>query len=123
MRRSPAKAAASLRRLSSAAMPARGFSGFCGLTSHHTSSRPRRLSATRLIWRGPARAGAAHRVLVAGELLGADGAARRQLACRDADLGAHAEFASVGELGRGVDHDDAGVYFLGEAFGRGPGLG
>jgi hypothetical protein len=29
-------------------MPATGFSGFCGATSHHTSSRPNRFSASRL---------------------------------------------------------------------------
>ena len=33
------------------------LSGFCGDTSHHTSSRPRRRSACRLIWRWPACAG------------------------------------------------------------------
>ena len=37
----------------------------------------------------------------------------------DADLGAEAEFAAVGELGAGVDHHDRAVDFGQEAFGGG----
>ena len=41
----------------SGAMPRLAFSGFCGETSHHTSSRSSRFSASRLIWRWPSWAG------------------------------------------------------------------
>src|SRR5262245_42360607 len=62
--------------------------------------------------------GAADDVLVARELGGADGPARVNLARRDADLGAHAELAAVGELRRCVVHDDRAVELVQEAFGR-----
>ena len=49
-----------------------------------------------------------HAIFEAGELLDADRAARVQAAGGDADLGAEAELAAVGELGRGVvQHDRA----------------
>src|SRR6201996_2310874 len=135
-------------------MSRRDFSGFCGLTSHQTSSSPRRLSATRLISRCPSCAGlkdppnrptrrpaqlgpvkrpgsdfmlagisgpdlpaAAHLVFIAGQLFDADRPARMHLAGGDADLGPHAEFAAVGELGRGVDQHDAAVDFVEESLG------
>src|SRR5437762_5974551 len=173
-------------------MPSTGLSGFCGLTSHQTSSSPRRARACRLIsrwpwWAGlndppsspmrrPGRRGggssppglligrsppgelmlrraqhedvpfpaspdqtsfilslskdeaAASRpdlavpaddVFVAGELLGADRAAGVQLAGGDADLGAHAELAAIGELGRGVVQHDGGIDLGEEALRRG----
>src|ERR1700733_671535 len=51
---------------------------------------------------------AAYHVLVAGQLLHADGTARVKFVRADADLRAHAEFAAVGELrGRIVQHDGA----------------
>src|SRR5580658_10663094 len=49
---------------------------------------------------------AADAVLETGELFDADGAARVQPAGGDADLGAEAEFAAVGELRRGVMQHD-----------------
>src|SRR3546814_4972508 len=58
---------------------------------------------------GPGLALAAHPVLVAGQLLRANRSAGMQLAGRDADLGAHAEFTAVGELRRGVVHHDPGI--------------
>src|SRR3546814_20064011 len=61
---------------------------------------------------------ATHLVLVAGQLLGANGAAGVQLAGGNADLGPPAELAAVGELGRGVVHHDAGIDLVQEA-GRG----
>src|SRR5690606_1565791 len=65
----------------------------------------------------PDLAPAAHHVFVGGQLFGADGAAGVQFRGRDADLAAEAEFAAVGELGRGVDQDDGAVHAVGEAFG------
>src|SRR3546814_5909482 len=70
---------------------------------------------------GPDVAPATHLVLVAGQLLGANGAAGVQLAGGNADLGPHAELAAVGELGRGVVHHDAGIDLVQEA-GRGHGV-
>src|ERR1700736_2973498 len=52
---------------------------------------------------------AVHAILEAGELLDADWAAGVEAAGGDADLGAEAEFAAVGELGRGVVQDDRGI--------------
>lgn len=43
------KPAARARRSAKGAMPATGFSGFWGDTSHHTSSSLRRFSATSLM--------------------------------------------------------------------------
>jgi len=50
-----------------------------------------------------------HEILEARQLFEADGAARVHLARGDADLRAHAELAAVGELGRGIVHDDGAV--------------
>jgi hypothetical protein len=61
---------------------------------------------TELHRSGPDLARAAHAVLEGGQLLDADRAARMHLAGGDADLGAHAEFAAIGELGRGVVQQD-----------------
>ena len=64
-------------------------------------------------------AGPAHDILEGRELFDADGPARMEPAGRDADLGAEAEFAAVGELRRSVvQHDgavDAGEEALGGA--------
>ena len=54
------------------------------------------------------------RYLKRGELLDADRAARMQAAGGDADLGAEAELAAVGELGRGVVQHDGGIDFAQE---------
>ncbi len=48
---------AASRRSANGIMPATGFNGFCGETSHHTSSRSSRLSASRLMCRWPPWAG------------------------------------------------------------------
>ena len=61
---------------------------------------------------------ALHQIFEAGQLLGPHRAARVHLAGGDADLGAHAELAAVGELGRGVDQDDGAVDPGGEPLGR-----
>src|SRR4029079_1420878 len=53
--------------------------------------------------------GAAHAILEAGELLDAAWAAGVQLAGGDADLGAEAELATVGELRRCVVQHDRGI--------------
>ena len=53
----------------------------------------------------------------------ADRAARRQALGGDADLGAHAELAAVGELGRGVEQHDRAVDLAQEALGGGLVLG
>ena len=52
---------------------------------------------------------AAHNIFKAGELFNADGAAGVHFASGDADLGAHAKFTAVSELGGGVVHDDGAV--------------
>src|SRR5690606_16703447 len=62
-------------------------------------------------------AAAAHDVLVARELGRADRPARVDLARRDADLGAHAELAAVGELRRSVVHEDRAVELVEETRG------
>ena len=61
---------------------------------------------------GPDLAVTAHLIFEGRELLDADGSARVQLTGGDADLGTHAELAAVGELGRGVVHDDGGLASL-----------
>ena len=52
---------------------------------------------------------APHNVFVAGELLGPDGTAGVKLAGGNADLRSHAEFAAIGELGRGIDQQDGRI--------------
>src|SRR5579862_3750083 len=59
-------------------------------------------------------AGPADHILERRELFCADRAARVQTVGGDADLGAEAELAAVGELGRGVDQDDGRVHQLDE---------
>ena len=49
---------------------------------------------------------AAHAILERAELLEADRPARVHASGRNADLRPKAELAAVGELGRGVVHDD-----------------
>ena len=62
---------------------------------------------------------AAHAVFEAGQLLDADRAARVEAAGGDADLGAEAELAAVGELGRGVVQHDGGIDLAQEFLRRG----
>src|SRR5688500_17944872 len=66
----------------------------------------------------PNLAGAAHDVLVARELGGADRPARVDLARRDADLRSHAELAAVRELRRRVVHHDRAVELVQEPLRR-----
>src|SRR5665213_733998 len=58
---------------------------------------------------GPHLAVAPDDVFVAGQLLRADRPARRQASGRDADFRAHAEFAAIGELRRGIGQHDGAV--------------
>src|SRR5262245_9100379 len=71
-------------------------------------------------WRGsrPDLSRAAHAILEAGELLDADRPARMEAAGGDPDLGAEAELAAVGELGRGVVQHNGGIDLAQELFGR-----
>ena len=62
---------------------------------------------------------AADDVLVGGQVGGAHGAAGVELVGADADLGAQAVLAAVGEAGRGVDHHAGGIDGGDEAVGRG----
>src|SRR4029077_18380123 len=71
----------------------------------------------------PRLSAAADAVLETGELLDADRAARVQPAGGDADLGAEAELAAVGELRRGVVQHDRRIHFAQEFFRRGFVLG
>src|ERR1019366_8980901 len=52
--------------------------------------------------------------LVAGQFLQAHRAARADLVSADADLGAHAELAAVGEAGRGVPINRGGIHLAEE---------
>ena len=52
---------------------------------------------------------AADDVFECGQLLDTHGAARVQSSGRYADFRAHAEFAAIGELGRGIVHHDRGI--------------
>src|ERR687896_1673894 len=61
---------------------------------------------------------AAHHVFEAGQLLDPDRTAGVQAAGRDANLGAHAELAAIGELGRGVAHHDCAVDLREKALSR-----
>jgi hypothetical protein len=62
---------------------------------------------------GPGRA--AHAVFERGQLLDADRPARMHLAGGDADLGAHAELAAIGELRRGIVQQDGRIDLVEEA--------
>src|SRR3546814_6876259 len=66
----------------------------------------------------PRLAAPAHEPFICGEPFERDGAARVQASRRDADLCPQAEFAAVGELGRGVVHDDRAVDIGQESFGH-----
>ena len=68
---------------------------------------------------GPDLARATHHILVTGELFDAHRAARMEFIGGNADFRAHAEFAAVGELGRGVMQNDGAVDAAEEALGRG----
>ena len=61
---------------------------------------------------------AADDVFVARELLDTDRAARVEFVGRDPDLGAHAELATVRELGRCVVQDDGAIDGAEETFRR-----
>jgi hypothetical protein len=60
----------------------------------------------------------AHAVFERCQLLDANRPARMHLAGGDADLGAHAELAAVGELGRGVVQQDGRVDLVEEPLDR-----
>src|SRR3954471_4016199 len=64
-----------------------------------------------------------HHVLGGGQVIEADRPARMQAIRRDADLGAHAVLAAVGEAGRRVDVHGRGVHLAGEPLGGGLVLG
>src|SRR6478735_4586310 len=64
-----------------------------------------------------------HHVLGGGQVLEADRPARMQAIRRDADLGAHAVLAAVGEAGRRVHVHGRGVHLAGEPLGGGLVLG
>ena len=64
-----------------------------------------------------------HAIFERAELFDADRPARVHAARRDADLGAEAEFAAIGELGRGIVQHDRGIDLFQEALGRGGVLG
>ena len=57
-------------------------------------------------------------IFEAGELFDPDRAAGVEFSRGDADFGAEAEFAAIGELGRGVVQHDRRVYLTQEFFGR-----
>src|SRR4029453_12914045 len=61
---------------------------------------------------------AAHAILEAGQLFDAHWPARMEAAGGDADLGAEAELAAIGELGRGVVQHDRGIDLVEEFFRR-----
>src|SRR5206468_549660 len=150
MRGSFASVRALRRRSCSAAMPVTGFKGFCGDTSHQTSSSPSFLKAVRLISRCPAWAGLkeppriptrrgarrglgrllrpnlacpADDIFDAGKLFGSDRSTGMQLAGGDADLRTHPKLATVGKLRGGINHDDACIDGGQEPLGRGRVLG
>src|SRR5580704_4377325 len=60
---------------------------------------------------------AAYTIFETGELLDPDRSARMHAAGSDADLGAEAELAAVGELRRGVVQHDRGIHFAQELVG------
>ncbi len=60
----------------------------------------------------------AYAILERGELLDADGPARMHAPGGDADLGAEAELAAVGELRRGIVQNDGGIDLAQEALRR-----
>src|SRR6266852_4589928 len=69
-------------------------------------------------WRSrPGLPGAMDAIFEAGELLGADRAAGVKFAGGDADFRAEAEFAAVGELGRGVMQHDRRIDLVEELAG------
>src|SRR5688572_8347604 len=90
------------------------------LQSRTSPISPSKLYATLPQWqppvcvvmRGPLRSRlsvAAHDIFEGGELFGADRSARMHLAGADANLGAHAELAAIGELGGGVPQHNGAV--------------
>ena len=66
----------------------------------------------------PGLARPAHPVFERGQLLDADRPARMHPAGGDADLGAEAELAAIGELGRGVVQQDGRIDLVEEALRR-----
>src|SRR6185437_17180698 len=59
-------------------------------------------------------------VFEGGQLFDPNRPARMQPPRRDSDLGAEAEFAAIGELGRGIMQHDRRVYFAQELLCRRP---
>ena len=100
------------------------FVGRIERAAEQADAHPRRMRGQNQAGRQPSRPDlprAADAIFEAGELLDADRAAGVQLAGGDADLGAEAEFAAVGELGRGVVQHDRGIDLVEEFFRRTPG--
>lgn len=67
---------------------------------------------------GPCLAASAYLPLVRRKPLESDRPTCMQPARRDPDLSAQPEFAAIGELRRGVVHDDGGIDFIEETLGR-----
>ena len=55
-----------------------------------------------------------HHIFIGGELVTADRAARMEAAGGNADFCAHAKFATISKLGRGVDHHNGAIDLLAE---------
>src|SRR6185369_6047997 len=81
------------------------------LTAELELAPPRASAGTHL-------SAAAHHVLVTGELLHAHRSTRVEAVGGDADLGAHAEFAAIRKLRRGVVQHDGTVHFAQKTFCR-----
>src|SRR6185437_4014550 len=90
-------------------------------SARHIRAKPPK--RPRALLSGPDLPVAAHAIFERAKLLDPDGAARVHAPGRDANLGAEAELAPVGELGRGVVHDDRRIDLFQEALSRGSVLG
>src|SRR6201997_141550 len=136
-----ASALVAMMRPASGASPRVSLRGFPGVTSHQTRSRSSRFMAIKQAPRCapwpldplPAREKVApapaefsrsdlprsvYAILEAGQLFDAHRPARMEAASGDADLGAEAELAAIGELGRGVVQHDCGIDLVEKFFGR-----
>src|SRR6478609_10953326 len=79
----------------------------------------RRCCPARFLCRSrPGLSGTVDAILEAGQLFGADRAAGVEFAGGDADFGAEAELAAIGELRRGVMQHDRRVDLVEEFLGR-----
>src|SRR5574339_270058 len=83
--------------------------GGCAYRQRRGARASRRCHFTGAAMSWPDLSGATHHVLERRELLNADRAPRVQAAGGDADLGAHAELAAVGELGGGIVQQNGAV--------------